>query len=211
MTRTTLLAAVALALLAYFAGRRSASDPATIRALRATVDSLTQTRPRFVAQQARTDTVVAGALAQAAQWRRVADSLEALVPDRPVEAPRRPVVPSEARGGTPTPTDPVAALHGALTAERRASAALQLAVDSLTAARDSALARLAVAEAAARTGVAAVIGDRSWRFGPVRLPRVPKWVAGLVGCAAGGYLDREEPARGCGLGGAALLLAVPTR
>ncbi len=51
----------------------------------------------------------------------------------------------------------------------------------------------------------------SFRILFLRLPRPPKWLAALMGCAAGGYLDRGDRLRGCGIGATGSTLALPTK
>lgn len=213
MSKPLLWVACAAVLLAFWAGRRSADQSATVEALRARNDSLTRTAPAFQHAQMVVDTVVVrerasatAALRVADSLRRVADSLRmaSAAPQRPVEASDT----SGATGGHPTEAE---ALRGALAAQMEATAALTVALDTMTAARDSALRRLAVAQEVAHQGLTVAEGTTTWRLGPLRLPRVPKWVAAVVGCSGGAYLDRQEPFRGCGLAATGLLLVLPTR
>lgn len=227
MTRTLLLVVCAVALLAFLAGRHSGDRSAEVAALQARVDSLTRTRPAFTAAIGHTDTVVRVVRASASAYirqadalKRIADSLHTALayakksPDvltSPVEAPRSPVGASDTSGATGTPPTETSALRGALAAQIRATAALTVALDTMTAARDSALRRVAVLEGVARQGVTVAAAGTTWRLGPLRLPRVAKWVTAVVGCAGGAYLDRQEPVRGCGLAATGLTLVVPTR
>lgn len=227
MSKTVLWVACAAVLLAFLAGRRSTSDPAAVRALQGRVDSLIRSRPAFQQAQTRVDTVVVRERASATASIRRADSLKKLADSlhtalaysknrvdsliSPTEAPPRHGGASDTSGATgahPTEAD---ALRWALAAEERATAALTVALDTMTAARDRALSRLAVAEGVAHQGLTVAQGLTTWRLGPLRLPKVPKWVAAAIGCSGGAYLDRSEPLRGCGLGGVAMVLVVPTR
>lgn len=226
MTRTLLFVLVAVGVLAFVVGRRSADDPARVAQLTRTVDSLTRTQAAFTAQQARVDTVVrvaqqtaATASQRAAHFRSLADSLGRLAhiaaplsqDTIPTEAPTGPVTASDSVRAIPLLRGQVVALTAALDALTGAYRADSVALDTLTAAHRAALARLAVATAAADTGRVLARQGATWRFGFLTLPRVPKVVAALVGCAAGGYLDRADPVRGCGLVGLGLTVLAPTR
>lgn len=227
MPKLGLWVACAAVLLAFWAGRRSASDPAAVAALKARVDSLTRTRPAFDSGMRHTDTVVVhdrlaatAYIRQADSLKRYADSLHtalAYAKNRadslisPTVPHSSPVAASDtvhATGGHPTEAD---ALRGALAAQERATAALTVALDTMTAARDAAVQRATVAEDVARQGLTVAQGLTTWRLGPLRLPKVPKWVAAVVGCSGGAYLDRSAPLRGCGLAATGMLLIVPTR
>lgn len=213
MGRTALWVACGVALLAFWAGHHVGDRTAEVAALQARVDSLTRTRPAFTAAMGHTDTVVRVERASAAAYIRQADSLRRVADSlrRAVEAPTSPVGASDTSGATGTPPTETSALRGALAAQERATAALTVALDTMTAARDSALRRMAVLEGVARQGVTVAEAGTTWRLGPLRLPRVAKWVSAVVGCSAGAYLDRQEPVRGCGLGGLGLTVLTPTR
>lgn len=210
MTRTILFVGCALVLLAFLAGRRSADQSATVAQLRARVDSLSISRPQFDRFQQRVDTVTVHARLSALAYMRLADSLKA-VADTAGKAPRSPVAPSDTLEATGLHSPEAVALRGALTAQEQATAALTVALDTMTAARDSAVARADRAEVAARQGLTVATHASTVNLGLLRIPRPPKWVTAVVGCAAGGYLDRAEPIRGCGLAGLGLTLVVPTR
>jgi hypothetical protein len=110
-------------------------------------------------------------------------------------------------------------LRLALDSQKRATTKFALAADSLTgrvSVLDSALAK-AVKREEDR-------GKFSMGLG-IRLPKPPKWLAGTLGCAAGGtlaYVITKAPApgqedrrpgntlKGCGLGGAAATIVTPT-
>lgn len=212
MTRTILFVGGALVALAFLAGRRSADQSATVRALQAANDSLRTSRPAFDTFQRRVDTVTVHARTTAATDIRSSAVLLARADSiRAANAPSRPATPSDtvqATGGHPTESD---ALRGALAAQEAATAALTVALDTMTAARDSAVERLAQAERVARQGLVLARGSQTLDLGLLRVPRPPKWVTAAVGCVAGAYLDRQEPLRGCGLAASALLLVVPAR
>ena len=207
MTRTILFVGCALVLLAFLAGRRSADQSATVAQLRARVDSLSMSRPQFDRFQQRVDTVTVHARLTAATYQRIADSLTAIADT----APRSPVAPSDTVGAIEVHSPEAVALRGALTAQEQATAVLTVALDTMTVARDSAVARADRAEVAARQGLTIVRASQTLNLGLFRVPRPPKWLTAVVGCAAGGYLDRAEPIRGCGLAAAGLPLVVPTR
>ncbi|HSC59426.1 MAG TPA: hypothetical protein VLC11_07670 [Gemmatimonadales bacterium] len=211
MTRWAVVALAVVALLAFVGGRGSRTPE--VAALRARVDSLTATHHAFVAAQRQTDTVVVADRALASHYIRIADSLRQVADalHRAGNGPRRPVDAPTPGAATRGHFDEPSALRAALDAQTRATAALTVALDTMTAARDAALRRLAVAEAVGRQGLTTAEAGTTWRLGFLRLPRVPKWVAASLGCAAGGYLDRGDPLRGCGLGGVGAVLVAPTR
>lgn len=93
------------------------------------------------------------------------------------------------------------ALRAAFAAEQRASAAFRLQAED-------AAERLAASDSTLRALIRVAPGERKLLG---FLPRPSKPVAGALGCLAGALVDRGDPLRGCGLGGAVTVVVVPTR